>query len=1346
MTANAKKKRRFRGMLTRLTLTGLATLCALVGALAVASVSAFAEKIYFPGPSFGELGSGPGQFKEPVGVAVNESSNSLLEPTAGDVYVVDKGNNRVERFGATGEYKGQFDGSGKFEAEGKTEVATPAPTGKFSAPEQVAVDNSGKLVTEDPSVGDVYITDTGHKVIDKFSATGEYLGQLTKAEECENEHEPLPCMKSRPIAVPFNELRNVAIDPAGDLWVFETVRPEPNTTGYIDEFSASGSFIARFETVGFEHDNHGFAVDSSSFYVGAGIDKEISKQLTTTGKLVEEFSNNVNAVAVVSAGSDQLADDLLVDKGSSIVLYGPSGIPYNRPLEVFPSEEFPISYEGLSESYGIAANAVATIYASERVADRVESFDYVPVPTVTTEAASEVSETGLTLHGNVNPEGEEVKTCYFEYGSKSDEYTAEAPCKQKASEIIGTHNFAVSAELSGLEPTDVRSFRLVAIGATGVARRGQSLAVARPVTTSEAISGVESSVATVSAQIDPGGLATCYRIEYGTSTLYGKNTLRECIQAGGEGVGVRVKLSGLQPGTQYHFRVLATNALGPTAGEDFTFATFPQTVSELPDGRIDELVSPVGAGHNTEVYVPEGLEGTIDPLGAHGIVSARPFQATASGEAVAYLGDPSATGGNGDIGDTLGNQYVARRSPLGGWKQVDIDPSGYANEYVALSGDLSVGVLATSELVREYEYLPPEAPAGYYNLYRRSIGGSPPGLPGTFEPLVATMPEDRGPGEFSTVLNGKLSPKGLGFGGGNAGTEVVRAFSHLLFEANAALPSTPTAPEGSKSENNLYDSVGGRLYLVNVLPGGTAEANATFGRQGPSENGIESPETSNAISADGSRIYWSAVEAVEHVLGPSEGGNGKKTGIEERPKALYVRENDTQPESPIEDGECTVPTDACTVQVDRAEPRLGPSGGGQFWAASSNGAEVFFTDENRLTRGSTAAPGMPDLYEYDLEAPEEERLSDLSIPAKGREGVHADVQGVVGTSEDGSYVYFVADGALTEGENAEDKKPVENQPNLYLSHEGVTTFIATLSSEDGDFTGGGGGNDGDWQADPGHRTAEVTPGGHSVVFMSRQGFTGYDNLLENDEHKKVSLTEVFVYDSDTGRIMCASCNPSGEAPVSSPTFPTSSQDIARIWGSFLPISESLADYQPRVISDDGSRVFFDSIEPLVPQDTNGLLDVYEWEREGAGSCREAPGCIYLLSSGLSTDNSYLVDTSASGNDAFFVTRARLVKGDRSDYDELYDARVDGNVSPEEAVCSGTGCQGVPPAAPVFATPASVTFNGVGNFLPPVRPTIQCPKGKKLSHSKCVKAKARSKHGAKAKKSNRTNTHSGRSKQ
>jgi hypothetical protein len=172
-------------------------------------------------------------------------------------------------------------------------------------------------------------------------------------------------------------------------------------------------------------------------------------------------------------------------------------------------------------------------------------------------------------------------------------------------------------------------------------------------------------------------------------------------------------------------------------------------------------------------------------------------------------------------------------------------------------------------------------------------------------------------------------------------------------------------------------------------------------------------------------------------------------------------------------------------------------------------------------------------------------------------------------------------------------------------------------------------------------------------------------------------------------------------------------------------------------------VFFDSVEPLVSGVGNGFLGVYEWEAPGEGSCtpRAASpvtgGCTYLLS-GDSSENSYLIDASANGDNVFFVSRAQLGEANRNGYEELYDARVGGARPPQGARCLGSGCQGEPPAPPVFATPASATFEGPGN-PPPLKPvkSVKCSKGKRLSHGRCVKTKVKStkgKHKAKARKS------------
>lgn len=244
---------------------------------------------------------------------------------------------------------------------------------------------------------------------------------------------------------------------------------------------------------------------------------------------------------------------------------------------------------------------------------------------------------------------------------------------------------------------------------------------------------------------------------------------------------------------------------------------------------------------------------------------------------------------------------------------------------------------------------------------------------------------------------------------------------------------------------------------------------------------------------------------------------------------------------------------------------------------------------------------------------------------------------------------------------------------LEVWHDGVNAPIATSSV----FLG------------------EVTPDGHSVVFV--------DAPIENGS--------VHVYNVDTGRVYCASCTNDGTA------------------GGLQRTNEGNL-YQPRWISADGSRVFFDSRQALVPQDTNGRTDVYEWQRPGSPGCEAGEGCVHLLSGGTSNQQSYLLDTGGNGNDVFLSTSAKLLGADDNELYDIYDVRVNGVEPVAPPACTGTGCQGVPAAPPIFATPSSVTFEGVGNFMTPAKETVK-PKAKSKPKKKPKKNKP---HKAKAKKS------------
>jgi hypothetical protein len=705
--------------------------------------------------------------------------------------------------------------------------------------------------------------------------------------------------------------------------------------------------------------------------------------------------------------------------------------------------------------------------------------------------------------------------------------------------------------------------------------------------------------------------------------------------------------------TRHTPRIAVLTATFGLLAASLVFASASALAEPLPDGRVSEKVTPT-ENYDADAYVP--LELPSDIVQNEGEFETRlPFQVAADGEALVYVAAPT-VGGTGQAGLGLGNQYISRRLAGGGWgKPVNLIPlnekgAGISNAYYqAFSPNLTLGILESGSFqVPSAPALSPEAPGeGYAVLYARSLMGEGK----SYEPLFRSRPLNRTAGEFKSSGTPKIvlsSPTPLAFAGGSA------SFGRLLFEANGVFAGTE-GWEGSATENNLYESAGGVLSLVNVLPGGGADGGASFG------GGLD---FSRVISEDGSRVFWTGDSGAGSGLFVSEGvGSGSER----------------------------------TVQVDASQAG-GAGGGGKYWSASRDGSRVFFTDSNTAELTANTGPGSEEsLYVYEVPTG---HLTDLTP------GVEGGVEGVLGEGEhsDNKYtVYFVAKSKLTVNVNVNGLEAVEGADNLYALKEGSPpVFVTTLSPEDGNGTNYFLGLTirglvGDWVGDLGNRTAEVTPDGGSVVFMSNdQGFNGH---YEEAESRR--LQEVYVYDSEAGEdgsLFCASCARDGlkaEANAVTQTTPL---------GAFLPVSTILS-VQPGLISEDGSKVFFDANEPLVSGDTNGEIDVYEWERDGSGRCGESGGCVYVLSGGAVPTSSWLIGADTTGNNVFVVTRAQLSSDDTNEAYDVYDLRVGGVQPVLPPACSGTGCQGVPATAPTFATPSSVTFEGVGNFAPPPEATV-----------------------------------------
>jgi hypothetical protein len=1159
----------------------------------------------------GEAGAEPGQFSEPNGS--EDPSGVAVNDATGDVYVVDRGNNRIEQFSAAGVFVGQFNGNA-------------APQGALTNPRGIAVDNSSNPL--DPSAGDVYVIDDyTPNLIYKFSANGAYLGQISEAE---------------PGSELGNELAGVAVDASGALWVY-------NERGGIDSFSdALANVFVSKRSSPFGGVSSGFAVDvEDNLYVNRGA--RVFAKLNGNGEaLVEE----VDAESSSAAAVDLSSNDVFIDNESSIGEFSPTGTPVYR----FGAGRLTMPNVGERLNSGIAVNSSdGTVYVIDSPAQEVFAFSQVTLPEVVTGAVSEFGETTATLAGAVNPAGVAVSSCMFEYGT-STSYGQSAPCSSLPGS--GEEPVPVGASLTGLSPLTVYHYRLVVANANG-ANQGRDGTFTTPVrpTAEASVTHVTSASATFDAQVNPGGADTRYHFEYGHTTAYGTSVPAPDGDAGAGTAAVErsVSIEGLAPGATYHYRVVAHNAVSTVEGPDHVFVAQSGEAPGLLDGRAWELVSPPDKHGAPLEAIDSFLGGTI--------------QAAQAGGAITYLaGGP--VGANPAGNRNIDFAQVLSTRGAGGWVSRDITPpneppvvgASEASEYPVFSEDLSVGLVTPAGET-------PLAPtATEKTIYRREVGGE-------YAPLVTA----------ANVLPGTR------FGGQIRFEGATPDLSHVVFRA-----TPPLAPgfasgftTGPGSPFSLYEWTGGSLYLVSVLPNGKPAAE----EGDDAEFGTERRYLKQAISTDGSRIFWSTGGSEHH---------------------LYMRD--------MHLGQ--------SIQLDVPEETSQNGGQPIFQTASSDGSKVFFTDEARLTAdATTTSEGKRDLYMCEIgEAAGRPtcRLTDLT--GDGNPGEAADVQDtVLGASEDGRYVYFVANGMLAAGASPGDCSRVEESSavcNLYVydTVAGERRLVATLSSEDspGWLTFGGRLT---------RLTARVSPDGRYLAFMSNRSLTGYDNV---DVHSGRRDEEVFLYDVSTGQLVCASCNPSGARPsgvFDGGGLPGLLVDRAQErweghwlagsipgWTGEITVgSEEAMLHQSRYLSNSG-RLFYDAADALVPRDTNGREDVYEYEPSGVGGCVRASGCVGLMSSGTSGEESAFLDASASGDEVFFLTASRLVPQDIDGALDVYDARMCSPSSPclvsppaPAAPCSsGDACRGAAGLqAEAFAAPASIGVAGEGNLVSPaLGPTVK----------------------------------------
>jgi hypothetical protein len=208
----------------------------------------------------------------------------------------------------------------------------------------------------------------------------------------------------------------------------------------------------------------------------------------------------------------------------------------------------------------------------------------VGTPTDETTSASGETQTGTTLNGSIEPQGNVVEY-YFEY-----EGPGITGKKSTAIQLLSAADFvshAVSKPVGELQPGATYKFKLVASYGAGkmpvsgaTQQTFTTLSVSAPTATTLAAEGLNETKATLKGIVNPGGEATEYFFEYGTGTGYGQTTEKATVLASGGSQTVFATLTELTPGTEYHFRLVAKNGQGPAEGLDRGFKTTPPAAKE----------------------------------------------------------------------------------------------------------------------------------------------------------------------------------------------------------------------------------------------------------------------------------------------------------------------------------------------------------------------------------------------------------------------------------------------------------------------------------------------------------------------------------------------------------------------------------------------------------------------------------------------------------------------------------------------------------------------------------------------------------------------------------------------
>jgi len=597
-----------------------------------------------------------------------------------------------------------------------------------------------------------------------------------------------------------------------------------------------------------------------------------------------------------------------------------------------------------------------------------------------------------------------------------------------------------------------------------------------------------------------------------------------------------------------------------------------------------------------------------------------------------------------------------------------------------------------------YFTTPQVSPAGDKVPFRVE-GGSIPGIGGTGSYLGDPYISSRGPTGWGTAYIGPTGAEALTVMPGGTSPDQSYSFWHAERGGSAVIEGTSTSylrfPDGHSellgkgsigtdpAAAGLLISEGGE-HVIFASGYGGASSDTAVQLEPDAAPPVEEEKEGKIVKKGTRAIYDRTLDGTVHVVSLLPGNVPLEAGDNTLPLGFSL------------DGKGVAFTLGNTLYLRYDNSETFEIGEGVDYAGVAEGGNrIFYVEGGRLWR-------------FDALTGERTPFSSGSVVP-------------VNVSADGSAAYFISTSKLIAEPNPNGVSAKAGKQNLYLAEEGAAgseegkiSFVGTVTERDVvgalgaslQVDGLGLWTDAASEPMPGKFAIDpsrTNPDGSVLLFQSRAPLTGYDP----EGH-----AQVYRYDSVGGRLHCLSCNPTGAPATADATLQSENR-------------EGFALFYPQAwiqnLRPDGRRAIFQSEEALVPGDTDGRQDVYEWEDEGVGSCTREGGCVYLVSSGHSSRNDYLWAVSASGDDVFFLSADLLLPADQDETPSIYDARVGGGF-PEpakQADCQGEGCR--PQLAPAPALPAAQTpVHGAGDNVKPRR----CGKGKRkvkrAGKVRCVK--------------------------